>query len=783
MPLVRSLVAGLILTIVLLSLASAFTVDLVASHSSCAPASTSTESSAQGFGVGNSSTYTNSTFHGPLSPLPVVSDALVLAPLAELSLTAPPQGGNDSAIADLTDPSYWAQIEASALKTEAELVPRTVLGFFNSSQEWRDWALQYIPEPPGWLTAGAVVYSQGLVLALEPGEGGTGNSTAIAQGIQDFAQSAAGLDLAALDYLTFNGLSAVKVLFQTNDAKLAACETLPGQLAQLYESAFDPALPRGERAQYLGQALAITSIMVIVGGKEGFAGKFQGGLDGVGMGDSWPAVKPYLGDIASKVSAGAASATFGVLQTLAQRFPSDASFATGFTADRVDSMVNVLQKKGVSSDVIQNDIGRIAQAAGTSADDEVPGEAADLDSLQQGGGMQVYVRSGNKMVLYDDATGDTATIRGTFLQQVLPDFDPRGPDFVQIHYKEAGVTAYHYYPKKVDPGASFGPSDTNWLPVVPADIASDGDVITISFDLLTPEQFVQSIPPIPYDDIARASWVADFSEITGFELSGNQIEMSVEQEPLEGVANFVVTGQASPLTNVGGDTFIEFTVADLVNLPETLKITFNGYGDPVLSIQSGTNFNPVTLVSFDGVKLKFVYDSGGDSVAVNTVYLKEPSVLWTAESAKAQDLGFVVQGASQTFKIAKVTPVRNLEWQMVNSGNSYDLARVGAEIAYTVAQKDLGVQNIRLNEPSQGGADLASGDGTVTIQARMLGNPSALSPANLEATLNAQMNDLADQVRYDFSQNSKFTIGYAILSYIDPTTQTITTLVAVIPKP
>jgi len=45
------------------------------------------------------------------------------------------------------------------------------------------------------------------------------------------------------------------------------------------------------------------------------------------------------------------------------------------------------------------------------------------------------------------------------------------------------------------------------------------------------------------------------------------------------------------------------------------------------------------------------------------------------------------------------------------------------------------------------------------------------------------MNALANQVRYDFSQNSKFTTGYAMLSYLDPTTKTIVTLVAVIPKP
>jgi len=216
-----------------------------------------------------------------------------------------------------------------------------------------------------------------------------------------------------------------------------------------------------------------------------------------------------------------------------------------------------------------------------------------------------------------------------------------------------------------------------------------------------------------------------------------------------------------------------------VNSPKTLKITFNGYGDALLSIQSGRNFIAVTLVSFDGVKLKIAYDNWGKSPTVATLYLRQPSVLWRPVGIEARDLGFAVPGASQTFKISQVTPVRNLEWEMVNSGGPYDLARVGAEIAYTVIRQDFGVQDIRLNEPSQGGADLISADRTVTIQARMLGNPTTLSPTKLVSTLTTEMAKLAGQVRYDFYKNSDATTGYAVLSYLDPTSKTIVTLVAV----
>jgi hypothetical protein len=61
----------------------------------------------------------------------------------------------------------------------------------------------------------------------------------------------------------------------------------------------------------------------------------------------------------------------------------------------------------------------------------------------------------------------------------------------------------------------------------------------------------------------------------------------------------------------------------------------------------------------------------------------------------------------------------------------------------------------------------------------MLAFPSALSTANLETTLSSQMNGLSGQVKYDFAKNPSATTGYAILSYLDPTTKTIVTLIAV----
>ncbi|MDA4118687.1 MAG: hypothetical protein OK455_10125 [Thaumarchaeota archaeon] len=782
MGLGRKFTGGLILVIILLSLATSFATYLAVTHQSCSSTTTSLGTSGEVFGSTNSSTSSGATLAPKaISPLPIVSADLILTPLDNLSFTQ----RNSTASSDLTDPAFWGQVSSSEFQTYKEVVPQTVLGFYNSSEEWRSWVLQYIPSSSSWLATGFIADAQGQVSVIDPTSNGSNNesATAVESGINDFAASAAGVTLASLDFISFNGLTGLKTLFQTNDPFLAVCQTLPGQLAQLYESSFDPSVPQSERAQYLGRALAITSVMILVGGKDRFADQFQTALSGVGLRDAWPAVKPYLGDIASKVSAAASSTAFGILQTLAGRFPSDSGFVTGFTADRIDSMVDVLEKKGVSEGQIQGDLHQIAQAAGTSAGEEDTGDAADILSLQQGGSIGATVQSDRTLVRYEDASGRSVSLNGYFLQQAIPGFDARGPEFVQIHYQEAGTTVYHYYPVKSIPvGAPYSETSTNWYPTVPGDVARPGDKITISFDILTTDDFINSIPPIAYLNTAGASWVADFSEVTSFKIVGSQIDMNVEQQTLEGVSSFQVGGTPGELANVGGDTFLEFKVPDAVNPSETLKITFNGNNQPVLSFESGSNFNPVTLVSSDGVKLKFVYDSGGDSVAVATVYLKQPSILWQLPAMQQGDFGFPVSGASQTFTLSNVLPSRGLEKEMVNSGDKYDLARVGAEIAYTVSQQEFGVENVQLNEPSQGGADLASGDGTVTIQARMLGAPSALSPANLQTTLSHEINDLAGKVQTDFKENSSARTGYAILSYLDPTTKTIVTLIAVIQK-
>ena len=227
------------------------------------------------------------------------------------------------------------------------IIPQTVIGFIDSSQEWRDWILQHTIEPPAWVRTGSFLpVAQEEVAQLEAEAISSNSSAGAAMAVQDFAASIGGYTLAGLDYLTFGGLTALNTYFETGSVSQAVCASFPGQLGQLYQQAFDSTVPRDLRAQYPGGGPPITTVIALVGGAGGFSDKFQGAIDGVGLGSVWETVKPYFASLGD-LSPGAAEYTLDIIQRLASRFP-QAPWVAGFTADRIDSMAEVLHGDGFS---------------------------------------------------------------------------------------------------------------------------------------------------------------------------------------------------------------------------------------------------------------------------------------------------------------------------------------------------------------------------------------------------------------------------------------------------
>lgn len=69
-------------------------------------------------------------------------------------------------------------------------------------------------------------------------------------------------------------------------------------------------------------------------------------------------------------------------------------------------------------------------------------------------------------------------------------------------------------------------------------------------------------------------------------------------------------------------------------------------------------------------------------------------------------------------------------------GWSYDIGRLGAEIAYKIATKKFGSKDLIIEEAAKGGTDIHDSDRKTLVEARLL---SRVSPPSLGSELSKQM--------------------------------------------
>src|SRR2546422_1197493 len=167
---------------------------------------------------------------------------------------------NSTINADFLDRAYWGSVYGAYTTSVVQIIPNTVIGFFNKSAEMRSWAFENIPSPPPWLSSGIVGYMEAQLAFLRVKALAAGNSTLAALIVKSYAASVVGYPVAALDYISMNGVTAIKTYLQTGNVIAAVCATYPSQLGALYDEAFNSSVPRERRAQYLGNALAVTTL-------------------------------------------------------------------------------------------------------------------------------------------------------------------------------------------------------------------------------------------------------------------------------------------------------------------------------------------------------------------------------------------------------------------------------------------------------------------------------------------------------------------------------------------
>jgi hypothetical protein len=690
------------------------------------------------------------TFIGSTS---TTKDDLSLTQLSTLSF----DNANTSSI--LLSAHFWDMVLIASGKTVAEIVPNTVYGFIQSSNYWKDLVQSHMDNPPSWTSSGPVRYSDGIIQNLSARVMGAGHAEAAARVMDNYTASVAGLSLAGVDFLTFNGASSLNQYIQTGNIFEAMLMTLPGQIYDLFSMAADPSYPEQFRAQLFGEALAITGITIVTAGKDGFSPKFESMLSKMNLLHAWPKIKASLADIGAKSSPAEAYAATEVLQQLANKFPTASVDDVAFAADRIDLLVQSLKDNGFAPNEIQERMTGLVQATSDSNDVGDLAEAADEVDYGATGTIMVVLGDDRVMSLYDkNAQGHN--IRAKFLQDKVPGFvSGQTQAFkITIHKDDRLLQSYHVY----NGGKTFGPA-------IPEEQGSPGDVVAVSFELLSQDSFVKSIPSFELTNDGNAKWVADQVVLRDFTLTGNTLAMNVLQNsPFDNVGEFAVTGTVENYPGSSlqfGGVFLQFRFVDYIGRVTEMRLQYDGFSKPNLLILKGGAFQTAGLVSFDSFRLSVVY---GSDYQVATVYIEPPSSeiyrLAGMTPYSGNYLDKVSGRYSAAFQIENIAMQRDLEKAMLQHGSAYDYGRLGAENAYVIAVEKFGLKNLVIQEPSASGRDLYTQDNSVSIQARLLVN---FKPAERISTMQNALLELAKKVQQDYEKQDQMVKGYAILSYVD----------------
>ncbi len=696
------------------------------------------------------------------------TDNMSLAQLETLSFD------NATKCDGLLDKQSWDIAMTTSGNATKDFVRKTVYGFMGSTNEWRTFFRNNMSDPPAWLSLGLSNYTDTLVARLAARVMGTNNITLAKEVMRNYTSSVGGLTFAGLDFVSWGGLSGERVQLTTHNSTQAVAATFPGQIYQLYLLSQDCSYTKQQRAQFLGYALAMTSLVIVTSGKDGFGPKFEGLLTKLHLHDAWPKIKGYLMDIGG-ASPGAAYETTVVLATLAKKFPSTFNDVAPFTSDRIDLMIQALKDKGLSPDAIKAKVGELVQAANRAKGDGDVAEVADEIDYGTTGTIPVRIGTDYRAYLYSDASM-SEHMRNTFLEKEVQGFKTGDVSALKITIHKGGqlLPSYHVY----QGGEEFRPT-------MPGEQVKPGDIVSISIEMLPIDSFVNGLTSFEMTNTAFTKWVADDVIVRGFSLNHGIFEMKVMQDsPFVGVTEFTVDGtpvKYPGLSQANDAVYMEFTVPDFMGNTQSMRIRHDGFSAPELALGFDGHFITASLMSYDGFRLSIVYSG---HYSVSTIYLHPPSELiyklGDVHPYSGSYLDSVSGKYSNVFQLDSVNIVRDLEKNILKQGSRYDAGRLGAEIAYVIADKNLGLKNIILEEPAKGGRDLYTSDGKVAIQARLL--TEKMTPNQLEGAIQDALSQLVDKLKEDYDNQPRMNNGYAILSYVD-TDGVVKSIILQVPKP
>lgn len=243
--------------------------------------------------------------------------------------------------------------------------------------------------------------------------------------------------------------------------------------------------------------------------------------------------------------------------------------------------------------------------------------------------------------------------------------------------------------------------------------------------------------------------------------------MVVHQQPaVEGISKFYVPLEPAetPGFGLGKGCFLEARLGDFFGHARKVRIYHNGHFNPWLGIRKGRKYPKASCLSSDGIRLRLAY--GSTKVRVASIYLSDPSQLYHAESITrfpdfdSEQLPWKPLGSYH------ISLKRELENKMLRSRYRYPHGRIGSEVAYSVAIRELNFERLILNDPSEGGADMLTEDERVVFEDRLVTITGAMSKEALERQIVFELGRLKARLRSDLAFYRTAEAGYAFLSFI-----------------
>ena len=230
-----------------------------------------------------------------------------------------------------------------------------------------------------------------------------------------------------------------------------------------------------------------------------------------------------------------------------------------------------------------------------------------------------------------------------------------------------------------------------------------------------------------------------------------------------------------------GKAYLDFNIKGAIGSSRTLRLYHDGRHPPRLGIRVGREFAPVFFISSDGARLRIAYRDCKYNPHVAIIYFVDPVELYELGEPNPRPVLDGVKGISQVFQIDSVKLLRSIESVVQRVGTTYDVGRLGAEIALAVAKTKLGLEDTVLVEPSQPGVDLFSPGSRVAIQARLLIGAHYPGQHVTEEFVKKQVVDMVKSVRRDMNRMHDAQAGYAIISIANAGWTTQTTVLQVLP--